>query len=378
MKSSYNKIIIALIILIGLVWLATPNYLRNSLVYWYANLDDYTIFENDDVNIGDVQEWNISGKYNKKELSEFDRQYLVDRETVGFLVIQNDSIVYEEYWDGYNSQSHSNIFSATKSIVSLLIGVAIDEGKINSVDDKISLYIPEYKNIKKGEITIKNLLNMSSGLSWNETYANPLSITTKSYYGEKLREVSLDQSIVAEQGVEFRYQSGNTQILSFIVEQATGITISKYAEQKLWKPMGAKEPALWSLDKKDGDEKAFCCFNTNIRDAARFGKLVLQKGKWNNNQLVSEAYMTEATTAASYLKDGDKQVDFYAYQWWILPYNGVSIPYMRGHRGQYIYTLAEQNAVVVRFGKSKDPIKKGQITLDIPKYVDIALRILEN
>ncbi|WP_321306285.1 serine hydrolase [Marinifilum fragile] len=377
--SRISKTVLILALLTALWMLLAPNYLRTSLIYWYANIDDYKIFENKEVNVADGIEWKESDAYNKYELDSSDREYLENHETVAYLIIQDGKVLYEEYWDGYDADSHSNIFSATKSIVSLLIGIAIDEGKIKSVDEPIGNYLKEFANDERGKITIKNLLTMSSGLDWDEAYSSPTSVTTKAYYGKKLRKVSSDQQLIEKPGVRFRYQSGNTQLLSFIVEEATGETIAKYAEHTLWKPMHAVNTALWSLDKKDGDEKSFCCFNTNARDAARFGQLVLNKGSWNGKQLVSEQYITDATRAADYLLNEEKTaaLDFYGYQYWILPYKNMNIPYMRGHLGQYIYTIAEKNAVVVRFGKAKDEIKQGQITMDIPKYIDIALKILK-
>lgn len=377
--SRISKTVLILALLTALWMLLAPNYLRTSLIYWYANIDDYKIFENTEVNVADGREWKEAESYNKYELETSDREYLEDHETVAYLIIQDGKVLYEEYWDGYDADSHSNIFSATKSIVSLLIGIAIDEGKIKSVDEPIGNYLEEFANDERGKVTIKNLLTMSSGLDWDEAYSSPTSITTKAYYGKKLRQVSTDQELIEKPGVRFRYQSGNTQLLSFIVEEATDETISKYAERTLWKPMHAVNTALWSLDKKDGDEKSFCCFNTNARDAARFGQLVLNKGSWNGKQLVSEQYITDATGAADYLLNEEKtaKLDFYGYQYWVLPYKNMNIPYMRGHRGQYIYAIADKNAVVVRFGKAKDEIKQGQITMDIPKYVDIALKILK-
>jgi CubicO group peptidase (beta-lactamase class C family) len=377
--SRLSKTVLVLAIAVGLWMLLAPNYLRTSLIYWYANLDDYTIFENKEVSVENGADWTDADNYNKQELDQTDREYLENHETVAYLIIQDGKVLFEEYWDGYGTDSHSNIFSATKSIVSLLIGIAIDEGKIKSVDEPIGNYLTEFSTDERGKITIKELLTMSSGLDWNETYSSPTSITTKAYYGKNLREVSTDQQLIEKPGVRFRYQSGNTQLLAFIVEEATGETISKYAERKLWKPMNAVKPALWSVDKKDGDEKSFCCFNTNARDAARFGQLVLNKGSWNGKQLVSEQYIADATGAADYLLNEEKtaKLNFYGYQYWVLPYKNMNIPYMRGHRGQYIYAIAEKNAVVVRFGKAKDEIKQGQITMDIPKYVDIALKILK-
>ena len=373
----FLKILIIVSILAGAWMLIAPNYLRTSLIYWYANIDDYTIFENKEVSVANGKDWPEDEDYNKYTLDSLDRTYLEDHETVAYLVIQDGKVLYEEYWDGYGTESLSNIFSATKSIVSLLIGIAIDQGKINSVNDPIGKYLKEFSRDQRGEISIKNLLTMSSGLDWDEAYSSPISVTTKAYYGKNLREVSTDQQLVEKSGIRFRYQSGNTQLLSFILEEATGETISKYAERMLWKPMQATQPALWSVDKKDGDEKAFCCFNTNARDIARFGQLILNNGRWNGKQLVSEKYIREATKAASEILNEEKTeaLNFYGYQFWILPYSGMNIPYMRGHLGQYVYSIADKNAVVVRLGRLKDKIKQEPITLDIPKYVDIALKI---
>ncbi|PKQ65742.1 hypothetical protein BZG02_01675 [Labilibaculum filiforme] len=376
--SKFVKILVFILVLASAWMFLAPNYLRTSLLYWYADLDDYTIFENKEVAVENGNDWQEDAEYNEYILDSEDREYLEDHETVAFLVIQNGTVLYEEYWDDYGTESLSNIFSATKSIVSLLIGIAIDQGKISSVNDPIGKYLKEFSQDERGDITIKNLLNMSSGLDWDEAYSSPTSITTKAYYGKDLRKVTTSQHLTEKPGVRFRYQSGNTQLLAFIVEEATGETIAKYAERMLWKPMQAVQPALWSLDKQDGDEKSFCCFNTNARDAARFGQLVLNKGSWNGVQLVSEEYIAEATKAASYLLNEEKTeaLNFYGLQYWILPYSNMNIPYMRGHRGQYIYSIAEKNAVIVRFGKHKDDIKQGPITLDIPKYVDIALKII--
>ncbi len=377
--SKFVKLLVFISILVGAWMLIAPNYLRTSLIYWYANIDDYTIFENKEVSVENGVDWSEDAEYNEYVLDSIDRAYIEDHETIAYLIIQNGEVLYEEYWDGYDTESLSNIFSATKSVVSLLIGIAIDQGKINSINDPIGKYLKEFSQDERGDITIKNLLTMSSGLDWDETYSSPSSITTKAYYGKNLREVTTNQKLVEKPGFRFRYQSGNTQLLAFIVEEATGETIAKYAERMLWKPMQATQAALWSVDKKDGDEKAFCCFNTNARDAARFGQLVLNKGSWNGVQLVSENYIMEATKAASYLLNEDKTeaLNFYGFQYWVLPYAKINIPYMRGHRGQYIYSIAEKNAVVVRLGKQKDKTKQGQITLDIPRYIDIALKIIK-
>jgi len=375
-----TKITGIIIVLLLIAYFSTPTHIKNALIYYKANITDWKIFSNNVVeNSSDVWEWPESKEYNKYSLDQEDKTYMEQYESVAFLVIQNDSILHEEYWDSWKKDDYSNVFSVTKSIVSLLVGIAIDEGYIKSIDESIANYLPEFNRDPEKKITIKNLLTMSSGLSWDEAYTSLFSITTQGYYGDKIKETAMSLRTITEPGKQFIYRSGDTQLLSFIVEKVTGKTISKYAEEKLWKPMHASKPALWSKDKKDGDEKAFCCFNTNARDIARIGKLILNKGNWNGKQLVSEKYIAEATTPASFLINefGTGPLDYYGYQIWIHNYKGKNIPYLRGHLGQYIYSIPEKNAIVVRFGHHKDPIHEGPITMDIEKYLDIAFKILK-
>ncbi|MCT4615415.1 MAG: beta-lactamase family protein [Marinifilaceae bacterium] len=374
------KLIVLVIAVIAAWMLVVPSYLRTSLIYWYANLDDYTIFENNTVEAENPKDWPLADNYNKQDLSKENRKYIEDHETFAYIIIKDGKLVFEEYWADYNKKTLSNIFSCTKSIVSLLFGAAIEDGKIKSLDEPIGKYIPEYANDERGQITIKNLLTMSSGLSWDEAYSSPFSITTKSYYGKKLRKVALNQILIEKPGVKFKYLSGNTQLLAFVLEKAVGKSVSDYAEEKLWKPLQATQSALWSLDKKDGDEKAFCCFNTNALDVARFGQLILDDGKWNNKQIIPEWYIKEASQAASYLENefGDGQLDYYGYQIWILNKDGMQIPHLRGHRGQYIYALRDYNAIVVRLGNLKDEKVNRERTADVDKYIDIAIEYLKN
>lgn len=375
-----TKIIGIIVALLLVAYFAAPTYIKNALKYYEANITDGEIFSNNVVeNSSEVWEWPESKDYNKKSFSPEDKAYMEQFESVAYLVIQNDSIIYEEYWDSWEKDSYSNVFSVTKSIVSLLVGIAKEEGLIKSLDESIATYLPKFNRDPEKKITIKNLLTMSSGLSWDEAYTSLFSVTTQGYYGDKIKETVMNLHTVEDPGKQFNYRSGDTQLLSFILEKATGKTISEYAEEKLWKPMQASMPALWSKDKEDGDEKAFCCFNTNARDIARVGKLILNKGNWNGKQLVPEAYITEATTPASFLENeyGTGSLDYYGYQIWVHNYKGQNIPYLRGHLGQYIYAIPEKNAVVVRLGHHKDTEHRGPITMDIERYLDIAYKMLK-
>lgn len=375
-----KKILIAIPVVIIIAYLCLPFYAKKALIHWFPTIDDLDIFEHATVHAPDsCREWAVSDKYNSFRLSKEDSAYIDDMKTASFLVIRNDSILYETYRGGWNDTLTSNLFSATKSIVGLLVGIAIDEGKIGSVDDKVVKYIPEYNRGKQKDITIRNLLTMSAGMDWDEAYASLFSVTTHGYYGNDLYNLIMSLDIVDTPGVQYSYRSGETQLLSFVVEAATGETISRYAEKRLWQPMMAGQDAFWLLDKKGGDEKSFCCFHTTARDAARFGRLMLNKGNWNGRQLVSKEYIEESMTPASYLKDqwGKDPLSYYGYQTWIMDYKGEKCPYFRGMLGQYIIAIPSKNAIVVRLGhkRSKEYVK--ELTTDIIRYMETAEKILQ-
>ena len=377
---TWKKILIAIPVAVIIAYLCLPFYAKKALIYWFPTIDDLNIFEHATVHAPDsCWEWAISDKYNSYKLSKKDSAYIDDMKTVSFLVIRNDSILYETYRGGWNDTLTSNLFSATKSIVGMLVGIAMDEGKIGSVDDKVMKYIPEYNRGRQKDITIRNLLTMSSGMDWDEAYASLFSVTTHGYYGNDLYKLIMGLDIVDTPGVQYSYRSGETQLLSFVLEAATGETISKYAEKKLWRPMMAGQDAFWLLDKKDGDEKSFCCFHTTARDAARFGRLMLNMGNWNGRQLVSRKYMEEALAPASYLKDqwGKDPLTYYGYQTWIMNYNGERCPYFRGMLGQYIIAIPSKNAVVVRLGHKRSREYVKELTTDIIQYMEIAEKILQ-
>ena len=377
---TWKKILIAIPVAVIIAYLCLPFYAKKALIYWFPTIDDLNIFEHATVHAPDsCWEWAISDKYNSYKLSKKDSAYIDDMKTVSFLVIRNDSILYETYRGGWNDTLTSNLFSATKSIVGMLVGIAMDEGKIGSVDDKVMKYIPEYNRGRQKDITIRNLLTMSAGMDWDEAYASLFSVTTHGYYGNDLYKLIMGLEIVDTPGVQYSYRSGETQLLSFVLEAATGETISKYAEKKLWRPMMAGQDAFWLLDKKDGDEKSFCCFHTTARDAARFGRLMLNMGNWNGRQLVSRKYMEEALAPASYLKDqwGKDPLTYYGYQTWIMNYNGERCPYFRGMLGQYIIAIPSKNAVVVRLGHKRSREYVKELTTDIIQYMEIAEKILQ-
>jgi CubicO group peptidase (beta-lactamase class C family) len=183
-----------------------------------------------------------------------------------------------------------------------------------------------------------------------------------------------DLCLKEEPGKRFEYRSSDTQILSFVLQSATGVSISDYASEKLWKPLGAEHDAQWSLDHENGDEKAYCCIYSNARDFARIGKLVLHKGVWNGKRIVSQGFMDEMLTPAPLLNEGENNLT-YGYQWWIREQKGHKVYYARGILGQYIFVIPDQNMVIVRLGHERAEKDSTGTPMDLPVYLDGAIEM---
>jgi CubicO group peptidase (beta-lactamase class C family) len=394
-KKSGRKlwIYVLLTVLAALVlYLAVPSnhYIVKALINQLAKIDQYEIFENRVIKAGNPQPWQFAPGYDQLTFPEKYSQTSQELKTVAFLVIQHDSIIFEQYYDGYDEKSHSNSFSMAKCVLSLLVGAAIDDGYIQSVEQPVSNFLPEWVAYGKDTLTIKHLLTMSAGVDWDESYSSLFSKTTKAYYGNDLWELAQTQKIIEKPGVRFNYQSGVSLLIAYLLQKATGKTVSEYASEKLWTPMGAEHDALWSLDKKDGMEKAYCCFNSNARDFARLGQLVLNQGNWNGKQLIDSAYINAAIAPATWLtytpkptEDGQtyepRPCSFYGYQFWIARYQNMTIPFFRGILGQYIFVLPEYDAVVVRLGKDRSKTYNidQNHTIDVETWINAGVEILK-
>jgi len=349
-------------------------YYYKALVYNYVGIDDLNLFPSRVIKSGSPQPWPVGSDFNKRPVPDT-LQKTIDRyRTVAFLVIKDDSLRHEQYHDGYGTGSLSNSFSVAKSIIGILVGIALNEGKIKSLDDPVYKYYPEYASGENRKLKIRHLLTMSSGLDYDESYTSLTSPTTRAYYDNKLREQMNDLCLKEEPGKRFEYRSSDTQILSFVLQAATGVSISDYASEKLWKPLGAEHDAQWSLDHENGDEKAYCCIYSNARDFARIGKLVLHKGVWNGKRIVSQGFMDEMLTPAPLLNEGENNLT-YGYQWWIREQKGHKVYYARGILGQYIFVIPDQNTVIVRLGHERAEKDSTGTPIDLPVYLDGAIEM---
>lgn len=377
MNRQVTRILLVVAVLLLLAFFLTPQHIRRAVIYGHANIDDYKIFDNRIVKNAGVIPWKHDSLYNLNKIAPKYLQVLDSFGTTAFVVIHNNKIIHEEYWDGASDTTRSNSFSAAKSIVSLLIGCLIDEGKIKNTDQAVGDFIPEFKNSENFTFRIKDLLTMSSGINWAEGYSSLFSPTTKAYYGNQLESQMLGLEFKSSPGKTFEYQSCNTQILSMIIEKASGKTLSEYASEKLWRPLGAGHPAFWSLDRKDGVEKAYCCFNSTATDFARIGQMILDSGQFNHTQIVSKAYITQATTPATYLKDeqGDSCY-YYGYQFWMMTNKGHKVVYARGILGQYIFIIPSLNTVVVRLGTDRSKQSVYHAPMEAYSYLDAAFDLI--
>jgi len=380
MKKS-KKILLIVGIVFGILvigFLMLPNYAQKALIYLKPGIEDYPIFENRTVAAGIGQEWPIDSLLNQLKIDDETLAKMEIYEPVSFLVVKDGKIIFEKYWEEYGPETLSNSFSMSKSIVGLLVGAAIDDGYIKSIEQPVSDFIPEFRNEKNRDLKIKDVLTMSSGLNWNESYASLFSTTTNAYYGNNINELIYKLEVTEKPGVSFNYLSGNTQLLAMLVEAATNKKISEYVSEKFWKPMGAINDALWCLDDENGMEKAYCCFNSNARDFARWGQLILNNGTWNGDTLISPDYIKASIHAADLTDETGNKINYYGYQWWIHDANGWKVPYMRGILGQYVFVIPEENAVVVRLGHKRSDEKKNHHPIDSYLYLETAKKILDD
>jgi CubicO group peptidase (beta-lactamase class C family) len=279
-------------------------------------------------------------------------EFLRETDTLAFLVVHEDRLVRERYFDGATRESLQTSFSTAKSFVSTLVGIAIDAGLIGSVEDAVTDYLPELAARDPGfrQITLRHLLTMSSGIRYQEGGFPSFGDDTYTYYGVDLREVALNRTrIDGPPGLAWRYNNYHPLLLGLVLERSTGTSVSDFMARRLWQPLGAEADATWNVDSEySGFEKMESGLNARPVDYARFGLLFLHNGKWNGRRIVSEDWVRAATGA-------DPATDpayyhGYRYFWWI----DVERPgrfYAMGKYGQYIYLAPDADTVVVRFGR---------------------------
>jgi CubicO group peptidase (beta-lactamase class C family) len=277
------------------------------------------------------------------------------KNAAALLVMQGGRIVLEEYWHGLRASDWTNSASMAKTITALLIGIAMDEGKIGSLDDPASRWLPAWSDTSRRRITLRHLLQMHSGLRPMGEYAEPFSDASYLALGTDLRYVVDNVSVVTEPGQRFDYNNVNFQALGFVLEAATGRRYADYLSEKLWKPIGAGDAALW-LDRDGGSARTFGYLFATASDWGRLGQLLLQDGEWEGKQVISRRYLHE-------MLEPSPSEPTYGLGIWLAddnhqrredepPFLAPGIFYLDGRFKQRVYLIPSHHIVIVRLGEN--------------------------
>ncbi len=337
-----------------------------------ANINDHTEFNVRAIKTSKPEQLPKHKKYNQKPLSNEFLQELKTGGTASFLIIKDGQVISENYFNGYDDRSKTNSFSMAKTVMTLLLGIAIDEGYVRDLNQSIVDFIPEFANDPLGsKTTIAQFSLMNSGYEWDENYYTPFSPTVELYYGNNIEQFLLAGEFSEEPGAFWEYSSASTQIMGIFVLRAiqkagAADTLSDYLSEKIWQPMRMNDDALWHLD-NSGMELVYCCLNTNARNFAKLGLLMLNRGRWGNQQLVPADFVDEMIKP-----EGQKH---YGLSTWLALEHNPSYYWFSGHLGQYIIVVPEHNMVVVRLGEHMNPNEDFR-TVTLPRYVTMALETI--
>lgn len=282
-------------------------------------------------------------------------RFLEETDTTGLIIVKGGALAYENYWRGNDSTTRWISWSVGKSFISALVGIAIAEGKIDSISDPLEKYAPELAGTAYDGVSVKDALEMSSGVAWNEDYSDPDSDIARFgkalAFGSSMIDFAKTLRRAHEPGAVNYYNSMDAQVLGLVLEKATGVSPSEYLEQKIWSKIGAEHDGYWVLD-DTGAELAAGGVNVTARDYARFGLLYLNGGKWNGEQIVPADWVKASHTPdAERLMPGERaDSDMtwgYGYLWWLPreldgPYAAVGI------YNQFVYVDPANDLVIVK------------------------------
>lgn len=375
-----------LLLLIAILFITDNDYILRGVQLTYlkghktANIDDYKDFDNNLILADKPQPWEQHELYNKIPLTDTLQNELEKFKSIGFFVAKDGKALWEYYWDGYSNESHTNSFSMSKSIITMLLGKAIEQGYIKSLDQPITDFLPEFKDDEFGKLcTVGDLSAMTSGYDWSEDYYLPLNPTAKAYYGDQIEKQMLDRNFIQKPDGNFNYISSDTQLLAIVLQRATKRSVSQYLQEEFWQPMGMEQDAYWSKDRADGMEKAYCCLNSNVRDFGKFGQLLLQNGNWNGKQILDSAFVQKMITP-NYKAFKQGEHARYGYSIWTDYEHEPNFYGLMGHLGQRVIVVPSENLVIVRLGHEKDKrnLGKGFLDTDTYYFVDEVMKMLKN
>ena len=363
----------------GYFWRALAStYLQGHAT---AHIDDAHDFAQRTIQAGDLQPWPENPRKNQKPLDAAMLAYLQQHGTAAFVVAHQGAILHEQYFAPYNADSRTNSFSMAKTITTLQVGLAVQQGVISSFDAPLTEQILEYAQDPRGQkATVAQLSAMKSGHDWTENYYLPLNVTTELYYGLDAQDVVLRQGFEREPGSAYEYSSGSTQLLGVFLKRALaakapGLTISEHLSRSLWKPLGMSHDAIYTLDRPEaegGMERTYCCIFATAKDYARIGQLLLQDGQWQGKPLLDKAFVER-------IRQPDL-VPFYGHSLWMDWQYKHPFYSLQGHQGQYVIVVPSKQLVVVRVGQfrnKKDKGPNGAIPAEVYRFVDQAVALVE-
>jgi CubicO group peptidase (beta-lactamase class C family) len=275
--------------------------------------------------------------------------------TDGLIVLHNGNLLYENYWNNNSATSKHIAFSVTKSFVSALVGIAVDEGLIDNIEDPITKYLSDFNGTGYEGVRIKDILQMSSGVDFNEDYADPKSDINRfgraTARGSSFRDFAKSLERGREPGTYHHYVSIDTQVLGFLLAEVTGMPLKEYLYKKIWNKIGMEDDAFFIVD-NNGVEMALGGLNATLRDYAKFGELYLNRGKWNGEQVVPASWVDAShTNDGPHLKPGESELSSspwgYGLQWWVPGFPDTDYT-ASGVYNQYIYIDPLTNVVIAK------------------------------
>lgn len=294
-------------------------------------------------------------------------QLLESTETTAFIVLHGDELLYEGYFNGSSHDSLQTSFSVAKSFTATLVGIAIEEGFVDSLDDPVISYIPELaeRDNRFGDITLRHLITMSSGLSFQDG-SSPWADPANTYHGIDLRTAAIENPVIdGPPGTVFDYNDWNVILLGIVLERSTGLAVAEYAETRLWQPMGAEANGSWSIDSEGhGFEKMFVGVNGRAIDFAKLGWLYLHGGRNGTLQVVPSRFIAEATAEDT----STDPAPYYQYLWWID--QDRDSYFANGDHGQFIYVDPNAELVIVRHGRGVGDLNWIQFMGDLAEWIE--------
>ena len=346
-----------------------------------AHIDDAANFAQRTISAGPAQPWPLDPARNQKALDPEMQAYLKQHGTAAFLVAHQGALLHEQYFAPYGPSSRTNSFSVAKTITTLQVGLAVQQGFISSFDAPITERLPEYANDARGsKATVAQLSAMKSGHDWTENYYLPLNVTTELYFGRDAPGVVLRQGFEREPGTEYEYSSGSTQVLGVFLQRALaakepGLTVSKHLSRSLWQPLGMEHDAVYTLDRPEaegGMERTYCCVFATARDFAKLGQLLLQDGQWQGKTLLDKSFVER-------IRQPDLK-PFYGHSLWMDWQYKHPFYFMQGHQGQYVIVVPSKQLVVVRVGQFRNKTDKGPngvTPAEVYRFVDQAVALVD-